>query len=71
MCDSHYKSRKETPNPLHEKHKKRLRKSPKRKTGEASRTLEESRQTFYTYHERFIQGLAYLLNIHPSLKISP
>jgi hypothetical protein len=34
-------------------------------------THEESRQTFYTHHERFIQGLACLLNIHPSLKISP
>jgi hypothetical protein len=37
----------------------------------ATRTLEESRRTFYTYHERFMQGLACLLNIDPSLKISP
>jgi hypothetical protein len=43
----------------------------KREMGGATRTLEESRQTFYTYHEKFMQGLAYLLNIHPSLKISP
>jgi hypothetical protein len=41
------------------------------KIEEASRTLEESHRTFYTYHERFIQGLACLLNIRPSLKISP
>jgi hypothetical protein len=39
--------------------------------GGATRAHEESRQTFYTRHERFIQGLACLLNIHPSLKISP
>ena len=33
--------------------------------------LEEPRRTFYTSKERFIQGLACLPNIHPSLKISP
>jgi hypothetical protein len=37
---------------------------------EAQRTLEESRWTFYTYHEIFVQGLDCLLNIHPSVKIS-
>jgi hypothetical protein len=37
----------------------------KRETGGETRTLEESRQTFYTHHERFIQGRACLLNIHP------
>jgi hypothetical protein len=39
--------------------------------GGTTRTLEESRQTFYTHYERFIQGLSCLLNIHLSLKISP
>jgi hypothetical protein len=43
----------------------------KREMRGATRTHEESRQTFYTHHERFIQGIACLLNIHPSLKISP
>jgi hypothetical protein len=44
MCDSQNKSRKETPpNPPHENPKKRLRKSPKRETGGATRALEESR----------------------------
>jgi hypothetical protein len=43
----------------------------KRETGGATRRLEESHQTLYTHHERFIQCLAVLLNIHPSLKISP
>jgi hypothetical protein len=42
----------------------------KRDTGGATRTLEESRETFYTHHERFIQGLTFLLNIHPSLSRS-
>jgi hypothetical protein len=56
---------------VNKKPKKRLRKSPKRETGGATRTLEESRQTFYTHHERFIQGLACLHNIHPPLKMSP
>jgi hypothetical protein len=49
MCDSHTKTRKETPlKPSYENHK-----APKitKKMGEASRTLEESRRTFYTYHE--------------------
>jgi hypothetical protein len=49
---------------------KRLRKSPKTEIVGATRTLEESHQTCYTDHERFIQGLACLLNIHPSRKIS-
>jgi hypothetical protein len=52
-------------------HEKALKITKKRETGGATRTLEESCQTFYTHHERFIQGLACLLNIHPSLKISP
>jgi hypothetical protein len=58
------------PKPSHGNHKIRLRKSPKRKKWEASRTLEESRWTFHTYHERFIHGLACLPIIQPSLKIS-
>jgi hypothetical protein len=29
--------------------------------------LEEQRQTIYTYHEGFVQGLACHPNIHPSL----
>jgi hypothetical protein len=50
-------------------HEKAPKITKKRETGGATRTLEESRQTFYTHHERFIQVLACLLNIHPSLKI--
>jgi hypothetical protein len=50
---------KETPSKLpHEKSKKRLRKSPKRKTGGTQPSLEEPHRIIYTYHERFIQGLA-------------
>jgi hypothetical protein len=30
----------------------------KRKTGETQASLEEPRRIIYTYHERFIQGLA-------------
>jgi hypothetical protein len=40
------------------KSKKRLRKSPKRKTGGTKSSLEEPRRIIYTYHERLIQGLA-------------
>jgi hypothetical protein len=71
MCDSQHKSRKETPlKPSHKIHQKGFENHRKSETGGAIRTLEESRRTFYTYHERFIQGLTCLLNIHPSLKIS-
>jgi hypothetical protein len=51
--------------------KKRLRKSQKRENGRDNKSLEEPRRIFYTYQERFIQGLACLPIIHPSLKISP
>jgi hypothetical protein len=50
---------KETPPKLpHEKSMKKLRKSPKGKTGGTQPSLEEPRRIIYTYHERFIQGLA-------------
>jgi hypothetical protein len=54
-----------------EKPKKGSENHRKRETGGATRTLEESRQTFYTHHGRFIQALACLHNIHPPLKMSP
>jgi hypothetical protein len=41
------------------KFQKRLRKSPKRKKGGTPTSLEEPRRIIYTYHERFIQGLAF------------
>jgi hypothetical protein len=51
MCDSHTKSRKETPPKLrHENPKKRLRKSPKRENGKDNKSLEEPRRIIYTYH---------------------
>jgi hypothetical protein len=57
--DIQQESLKETPsNPPHGNSKKRLRKSPKRKTGGTQTSLEESRRIIYTYHEGFIQGLA-------------
>jgi hypothetical protein len=50
---------KETPPNLpHKKSNKRLRKSQKGKTGGTQPSLEEPRQIIYTYHERFIRGLA-------------
>jgi hypothetical protein len=39
--------------------------------GETTKGLEESHWIFYTCQERFIQGLACLPIIHPSLNISP
>jgi hypothetical protein len=52
MCDSHTKSRKETPPKLrHENPKKRLQKSPKRENGRDNKSLEEPRRIIYTYHE--------------------
>jgi hypothetical protein len=51
MCDSHTKSRKETPPKLrHENPKKRLRKSPKRENGKDNKSLEEPHRIIYTYH---------------------
>jgi hypothetical protein len=86
-CQEHYelgfirKSTNQRPNPVFEesrsstKSHKALTHDPlneiRREIWGSTRTLEESRQTFYTHHERFIQGIACLLNIHPSLKISP
>jgi hypothetical protein len=73
MCASLTKTGKERPQ-LHQKKiaTKRLRRSQKKwKTEETTRALEESRHSFYTYYERFIQGLACLSIIHPSLKVSP
>jgi hypothetical protein len=56
-----------------------IRKSPrkgsenhqKRKMGETPPSLEEPHRIFYAHQERFIQGLACLSIMHPSLKISP
>jgi hypothetical protein len=57
--DIQQESLKETPSNLpHGKTKKRLRKSSKRKNGRNTTSLEELRRIIYTYHERFIQGLA-------------
>jgi hypothetical protein len=50
--DTQQKSCKKSPSKLHhENHKKELRKSPKRKMGEATQGLEEPRRIIYTYHE--------------------
>jgi hypothetical protein len=52
MCDSHTKSRKETPPKLcHENPKKRLRKSPKRENRKDNKSLEEPRRIIYTFHK--------------------
>jgi hypothetical protein len=52
MCDSHTKSRKETPPKLrHENPKKSLRKSPKRENRRDNKSLDEPRRNIYTYHE--------------------
>jgi hypothetical protein len=52
MCDSHTKSRKETPPKLcHKNPKKRLRKSPKRENGRDNKSLQEPRRIIYTYDE--------------------
>jgi hypothetical protein len=72
MCDSQKKSRKETPPKASDENpKKSSENHQKGKTGETTNSLEESRRIFYTCEERFIQGLACLLIIHHSLKISP
>ena len=71
MCDTQQESLQETPQTSHhENPQKELRKSSKGKTLGDKERLDEPRQSFYTYHERFIQGLASRLNIHPSHKIS-
>jgi hypothetical protein len=57
--DIQQESLKETPPNLpHRNSKKRLRKSVNGKTGGTQPSLEEPRRIVYTYHERFIQGLA-------------
>jgi hypothetical protein len=57
--DIQQESLKETPPNLpHRNSKKRLRKSLNGKTGGTQPSLEEPRRIVYTYHERFIQGLA-------------
>jgi hypothetical protein len=57
--DIQQESLKETPSKLpHGNSKKKLRKSPKRKNGRNTTSLEEPCRIIYTYHERFIQGLA-------------
>jgi hypothetical protein len=59
ICDIQEESLRETPPKLpHRKTKKRLRKSPNGKSGGTQSSLEAPRQMIYTYHERFIQGLA-------------
>jgi hypothetical protein len=65
MCASLTKTTEERPQ-IHQKEitKKKLWKSPIMENGKGIMT------NFYTCNERFIQGLACLLNIHPSLKIS-
>jgi hypothetical protein len=72
ICDAQQEYLKETPQNVS---MKITRKGPKNhqkgKTGETTQGLEESRRTFYTYQERFIQGLACFAIIHSSLKISP
>jgi hypothetical protein len=59
--DIQQESLKQMPSKLpHGKSKKRLRKSPKRENGPGGiqSSLEEPRRIIYTYHERFIRGLA-------------
>jgi hypothetical protein len=57
--DIQQESLKETPSNLpHEKSKKRLRKSSKRKKGGTQSSLGEPRRIINKYNERFIQGLA-------------
>jgi hypothetical protein len=59
-------------NPPQENHQENaLKTHQKGKTGETTKGLEESRRIFYTYQEKFIQGLCYLPIFHTSLKISP
>jgi hypothetical protein len=42
----------------------------KEKHRETKEALDELHRVFYTYHERFIQGLASRPNIQPSLKMN-
>jgi hypothetical protein len=57
--DIQQESLKETPRKIPTgKSKKRLRNHQKGKTGGKQSSLEEPRRIIYTYHERFIQGLA-------------
>jgi hypothetical protein len=51
--------------------KKGSKNHQKEKMGETTKGLEEPHRIFYTYQKRFIQGLACLPIIDPSLKISP
>jgi hypothetical protein len=64
MCDSQNKSHKETPpKASHKNHQKGEMLGDKE-------TLDEPRRIFYTYHERFIQGLTRRPNIQPSVEIN-
>jgi hypothetical protein len=72
MYDSKNKSRKETsPKPSHENPKKRLQKSPKKTKGKDTIKPWGTTPNHLYIPWSFIQGLACLPIIHPSLKISP
>jgi hypothetical protein len=59
MTSNKNPSKKRPPNPSDEKIQENgFENHPKGKTGGTQTRLEEPRRIIYTYHERFIQGLA-------------